>query len=58
MLCVSGSSVIDFKEKIVNETIKWFSDKLNTIRVREDLLLAQRVILLSVQSILNIPPVV
>ena len=42
MLCVSGSSVIDFKEKIVNETIKWFSDKLNTVRVREDLLFSSK----------------
>ena len=41
-MTVSGSSVIDFKEKIVNETIKWFSDKLNTVRVREDLLFSSK----------------
>ena len=36
-MVVSGSSVKDFREVIVNDTIKWFSDKLNTVRVREDL---------------------
>ena len=36
-MVVSGSSVKDFKEVVVNDTIKWFSDKLDTDRIREDL---------------------